>query len=69
MGWCILIDAISINEYSIRPTLYEISTVIIFWNKSSAKCVNKLASDLNGPGSTPGGTLKLDTGYHPFMGR
>jgi len=24
--------------------------------------------DANGPGSTPGGTLELDTGYHPFMG-
>jgi len=32
-------------------------------------CGNALASDANGPGSTPGGTLKLDTGYHPFVGR
>jgi len=28
---------------------------------------NTLASDANGPGSTPGGTLELDTGYHPFV--
>jgi len=35
MCWCILNDAISINEYSIRPTLYEISTVLIITNKST----------------------------------
>jgi len=31
----------------------------------SGDCGNTLASDSNGPGSTPGGTLVLDTGYHP----
>jgi len=30
---------------------------------------NTLASDANGPCSTPGGTLELDTGYHPFVDR
>jgi len=28
-------------------------------------CDNTLASDANGPGSTPGGTLELDTDDHP----
>jgi len=32
-------------------------------------CGNTLASDANGPGSTPGATLELDTDYHPFMDR
>jgi len=32
-------------------------------------CGNTLASDANAPSSTPGGTLELDTGYHPFVGR
>jgi len=32
-------------------------------------CGNTLATDANGPGSTPGGTLELDTGNHPFVGR
>jgi len=32
-------------------------------------CGNTLASDANGLGSTPVGTLKLDTGYYPFVGR
>jgi len=30
---------------------------------------NTLASDANDLGPTPGGTLKLDTGYHPFVSR
>jgi len=29
-------------------------------------CGNTLASDVNGTGSTPGGTLELDTGFHSF---
>jgi len=29
---------------------------------------NALASDTNGPGSIPGSTLELDTGYHRFVG-
>jgi len=29
---------------------------------------NTLATYANGPGSTPGGILELDTGYHPFVG-
>jgi len=32
-------------------------------------CGNTLASDANGPGSTPGGTLELDTGHHPVVDR
>jgi len=32
-------------------------------------CGNTLASDANGPISTPGGTLELDTDDHPFVGR
>jgi len=32
--------------------------------KGADGCVVTLASDANGPGSTPGGTLELDTGYH-----
>jgi len=32
-------------------------------------CGNTLASDASGSGSTPGGSLELDTGYHPFVGR
>jgi len=32
-------------------------------------CGNTLASDAHGPDSTPGGTLELDTDYHPFVGR
>jgi len=32
-------------------------------------CGNTLASDANGPDSTPGGALELDTGYHSFVGR
>jgi len=27
-------------------------------------CGNTLTSDTNGPGSTSGGTIELDTGYH-----
>jgi len=28
-----------------------------------------MSNGANGPGSTLGGTLELDTGYHPFVGR
>jgi len=31
-------------------------------------CGNTIASDTHGPGSTPGGTVELDPGYHPFVG-
>jgi len=42
---------------------------IVLDQESRWLCGNTLASDANGPGSTPGGTLELDTGYHPFVGR
>jgi len=36
---------------------------------SREQVADSLASDANDPGSTPGGTIELDTGYHPFVGR
>jgi len=32
-------------------------------------CGSTLASDAKGLGSTPGGTIELDTCYHPLVGR
>jgi len=41
----------------------------ILQSREQVACGNTLASDTNGPGSTPGGSLELDAGYHPFVGR
>jgi len=48
---------------------YHMSTPGLDFIESSWLCGNTLASDANGPGYTPGGTLELDPGYHIFVGR
>jgi len=55
-------------SHKIRP---RIETLVAHCDQqeSSWLCGNALASDANGPGSTPGGAHELDTGYHPFVGR
>jgi len=45
---------------------YRTGVCITFYEKVAVWYT--LASDAIGPGSTPGGTLELDTGYHPFVG-
>jgi len=53
MCWCVLIDAISINEYSIRPSVYIIRNLdylmrLLISNKSTISLYSREVSASNG---------------------